>query len=371
MESYGAILKKARESKNLDFETIERATSITRQYLESLEAEDSAAFPGEPYLVGFLRNYASYLGIDSAELIKLYYAKKTQESPVPPELLARHRSKFLVPLIISLLVLLLGGAGAVCYFFVFKVPQAKEDLSRIITESSKVHQYTFSGKTEKRRLYRGDQILVPDESGNGAIILTVSKTVGSLAIETPSGTQYIDLSEERELDVDGDGDGELIVYLSDISTTDLDRGAEVRMLLKKAVAIENESSVPQQETEETSINARAVTMSNTRRTQVLEDNRAYPFTVNVSFRAPCVFRYRVDNNAKVENYYKSGDVVSMTASNGVRLWMSNINAMKIQIIANNSTYDLQIGLAGQVQAEDIKWVRDSDGRYRIVVEELD
>ena len=47
MESYGEILRKARENKNLDYETIERETSIIRQFLEGLENEDNSAFPGE------------------------------------------------------------------------------------------------------------------------------------------------------------------------------------------------------------------------------------------------------------------------------------------------------------------------------------
>ena len=51
--------------------------------------------------------------------------------------------------------------------------------------------------------------------------------------------------------------------------------------------------------------------------------------------------------------------------------MSNVNAMKVQIIANAKTYDLEVGKAGQVQAEDVKWVKDSDGKYRLVVTELD
>ena len=51
--------------------------------------------------------------------------------------------------------------------------------------------------------------------------------------------------------------------------------------------------------------------------------------------------------------------------------MSNINAMKIQIIADTSTYDLEVGRAGQIKVEDIKWVRDNDGKYRLVVVELD
>ena len=38
--------------------------------------EDFSIFPGEAYLIGFLRNYADYLELDSAEVVGLYIFKK-------------------------------------------------------------------------------------------------------------------------------------------------------------------------------------------------------------------------------------------------------------------------------------------------------
>ena len=61
----------------------------------------------------------------------------------------------------------------------------------------------------------------------------------------------------------------------------------------------------------------------------------------------------------------------MTANNGVRVWMSNGNTVKFTVVADTKNYDLEIGKAGQVLVEDIKWVRDSEGKYRLVVVELD
>ena len=61
----------------------------------------------------------------------------------------------------------------------------------------------------------------------------------------------------------------------------------------------------------------------------------------------------------------------MTPNNGVRVWMSNGNTVKFTVIADTKSYDLEIGKAGQVLVEDIKWVRDSEGKYRLVVVELD
>jgi hypothetical protein len=53
------------------------------------------------------------------------------------------------------------------------------------------------------------------------------------------------------------------------------------------------------------------------------------------------------------------------------LWISNINAVKFTIIADLKSYDLDIGKAGQVVAQDIKWIKDTDGKYKLVVIELD
>ncbi|MFA6938042.1 MAG: helix-turn-helix transcriptional regulator [Treponema sp.] len=371
MESYGAILKKAREDKSIDFETIERETTITKQYLEAMETEDESVFPGEPYLVGFLRNYADYLGVDYNEVLKLYHAKKLQESPIPEGLIQKQKPSYLVPVIVIVSVVVAVLIAFAIYFFVFKMPEMKTEQQQTIERNTKKHQYMLTSKGETKRLYKGDQILVPskDTKDSGNIILTIVDTLGSLTIATPSGNQIVDLSEERDIDVNGDGMSEIIIYLSDISATDSARGAEVRMLLKENAAEEAqpvivEEIAPVENTASSSV-------KNNKQTQILEDTRAYPFTVNISFRGACVFRYGVDRKENIEDYFVSGDIVNVTASNGIRLWMSNVNALKIQVIANSESYDLEVGKAGQVKAEDIKWVKDSDGKYKLVVIELD
>ena len=61
----------------------------------------------------------------------------------------------------------------------------------------------------------------------------------------------------------------------------------------------------------------------------------------------------------------------VTANNGVRVWMSNGNTVKFTVVADTKSYDLEIGKAGQVLVQDIKWVRDTEGKYKLVVVELD
>ena len=363
MESYGTILMRAREEKNIDRDTAARETSITVECIRGLEEEDTSVFPGEPYMVGFLRNYAEYLGVNPDTVMSLYRSKAIQESPVPDGLFVKHKS-FLMPIIVGAGIFVVAGAAA-AVLIIFKFAHGNKNGSVVVGDGMQSKTYELTDKPLEKRLFRGDKIVYP--SDRGKIILTVSDTLASFGLDTPVGTLRTDLAEEAELDVDGDAKGDIIVYVSDISSTDASRGAEVRMLVRRG----DSDMLPIDEiaVEDTSQNS--LSPQKHPQSVIFEDNRAYPFTVNASFRGPCEFRYRVDRKRSNENYFTNGDVVMMTANNGVRVWMSNGNTVKFTVIADTKSYDLEIGKAGQVLVEDIKWVRDSEGKYKLVVVELD
>ena len=359
MESYGEQLKRAREAKNLDLDTISRETSISAYYLEGLEAEDNGVFPGEAYMLGFLRNYADYLGLKSEVLLSLYRSKELQESPIPVGLIVRDKPGYFLPLLITGFFLFVGLAASLTFFLLSH--RKIDDPSKVVLEkSSATKKYELSDKAFNGRVYLGDQIIFPAKDGD--IILTVSDTLSAFGLQCPVGKLYTELSEEAELDIDGDAEPDLIVYLSDISSTDSSRGAEVRIVKRSG----HEISVSHDE-----IPLASDVSSAHKRTVILDDNRAYPFTINGNFRGSCVFRYKIDRHEPVESYFSSGEVVTMTANNGIRIWMSNSNAVKFTVTADARSYDIEIGRAGQVLVQDIKWIKDSDGRYKIMVMELD
>jgi cytoskeletal protein RodZ len=362
MESYGEILRKAREEKAVDLEIIARETSITQEYLEALEKEDVSAFPGEPYLVGFLKNYAEYLEVDVNRVITLYHAKKIQEAPPPLALTARERPRFLIPLIATLCIILLVGL-IITFSLILKNKLAERAEEAALARGTEFKKYELTEKPFSGRLYKSDQLVMGSEKGN--IFLTVAETEGIFGLETPTGIQYVELSEELELDVDGNSIPDLIVYVSDVSQKNVDRGAEVKIMLKNAssvaIASPDENQIP---------NAEDLPKEQSR-TEIFSDTRAYPFTINASFRGGCLFRYRPDRKETVEDYFASGDILSMTASNGIRMWISNGNAVKLQVVANSKTYDLAVPRAGEVIAQDIKWIKDTDGRYKVVIVDID
>ena len=361
MESYGALLRTAREEKKLTLEAVERETSISREYLENLENENTEAFHGEAYLVGFLRNYAEYLELDSKKLISLYRNMMIRESPVPEGLIEKPKPSFVVPLII-------GGCCAVVlsvilfvYFGVYRKKLIEKQQAYAISEKVQQKVYELSNQPINTRVYVGDQIVVPAKTGN-VVLTVVSDNNSKLGLSTPVGVQYFELSETRELDIDGDAAIDFVLDVWEISSTEQSRGAEVYVVRKdenQTIEAADNAIIPMQQ------------KANAVYTTIFEDNRAYPFTLNASFRKPCVFRYEVDRKNSVENYYTNGDVVTMTANNKVRVWISNGNTLKFQVIAASQTYELEIGKAGECIVEDIKWIRSDDGRYTLVVEPID
>jgi cytoskeletal protein RodZ len=60
----GNSLREARVRQGLDYPQVELATKIRTKYLRALEDEQFAVLPAQPYVKGFLRTYADFLGLD-------------------------------------------------------------------------------------------------------------------------------------------------------------------------------------------------------------------------------------------------------------------------------------------------------------------
>lgn len=67
----GSILCRCRTFSNISLEEAAEATKISKTYLRALEEDRFGDLPSPAYLKGFLRTYASYLGLQSEELIQL------------------------------------------------------------------------------------------------------------------------------------------------------------------------------------------------------------------------------------------------------------------------------------------------------------
>ena len=77
----GAELRDARRRLGVDLETAASDLNIRADYLIGLERNDHAALPGLAYAIGFVRSYASYVGLDPAKMARRF-REETSKSPV-------------------------------------------------------------------------------------------------------------------------------------------------------------------------------------------------------------------------------------------------------------------------------------------------
>jgi cytoskeletal protein RodZ len=362
VESLGDKLKSTRESKGYTFDYISRETNIATRYLEALETENFEVFPGEPYLQGFLRNYGEYLGLEANELFSLYRALKIQEQPVPVEQLLRSPSK--APKIFMITLLVLGGLAAV-----FAGIRFFGDIFIKTNVAEKIEQpqmvYTLEGSFFDRRLYRGDSLLIPLEGTQYKIEL---QNLGeAVTLSTPVGNVILDLGQERNVDINNDGHEDIRISAEEFSRDDPAMGVHLRFDIIAAQGIPGDD-VFGEETYNDSLPQTAA--GNPANSQViLGPSNAYPFTIQASFQSYCMFRWEIlrenDRQGRQEQYYIRTDTLDIQAQNGVRIWVSNAMAVKLQVIGGGRAVPLDIGGAGEVVVAEIRWVRDDDGRFRL------
>ncbi|MCB0063614.1 MAG: helix-turn-helix domain-containing protein [Caldilineaceae bacterium] len=104
IQELGVVLRERREALGASLAEVETATRIRQKYLAALESDDWHLLPGEIVGRGFLRNYATYLGLDQTELVERRRAVAdpgmastlvgtSAASPLPPERNVDYRPK--------------------------------------------------------------------------------------------------------------------------------------------------------------------------------------------------------------------------------------------------------------------------------------
>ncbi|OGH10309.1 MAG: hypothetical protein A2857_02590 [Candidatus Levybacteria bacterium RIFCSPHIGHO2_01_FULL_36_15] len=80
MRRVSDILREEREKKNLSLEYIEKTTKIRVEYLKAIEEGRFHTLPSESYALGFVKNYASFLGLSRARIVALFRREYKEEN---------------------------------------------------------------------------------------------------------------------------------------------------------------------------------------------------------------------------------------------------------------------------------------------------
>ena len=70
LKKMGEMFRSKREEMNLSLKEVENATSIRMLYLQAIEDGRVGHFISNAYALGFIRQYASFLGMDGEKLMK-------------------------------------------------------------------------------------------------------------------------------------------------------------------------------------------------------------------------------------------------------------------------------------------------------------
>jgi cytoskeletal protein RodZ len=79
--TFGDELKRHRLLREVSLESIAAATKISVRHLQALERADFAKLPAPVFTRGFIRAYATFLGLDPEEMVNAYLSETTGASP--------------------------------------------------------------------------------------------------------------------------------------------------------------------------------------------------------------------------------------------------------------------------------------------------
>jgi cytoskeleton protein RodZ len=398
MTPIGEQLRAARERKGLTLERVADETNIAKRYLNGLETEDFSVFPGDPYVIGFLRNYADYLGLQADEFVSSYKNMKIQEQPVPIQDLIPRRGPS--PLAIGAMI---GGAVLVVAAVLILTLGRKAPGAEAAGARRSPVEYRVEGSSFEKRVYVGDSILVA--SGTEKYKLLVSRIDDAVTLETPVGASRIMLGEEGSIDLDRNNQPEIKLLVSDLSKKDPSKGAVIRLeyssadaaLMAATQAPSAQTGAPSDTGDQTAPGAPATAapVAGTMAAAIAGAPTAaapaalsgaagkpivlfesakttYPFVVSVTFRSSCMFRYEVDKRDRDERYYRKGDTVTVNANNSIKLWASNAQAVKMTVQASGGkSADLDLGGAGEVAVKRIAWTQGDSGGWVLGAAEVD
>ena len=334
MESIGDRLLRAREERQLTREQAARDTHIARRFIESLENEDFEAFPGESYLVGFLRKYSIYLELDANEMVTLFKNTQLQEQPSSvDELLNKKPSRGRWMLFAALAAVII--ISIIVAVTVALLPKPQQDIQpptfQTISLSSEILEQEFEAMTR-----------IQVSLGEALYSMELREVSSPLRLFFDERSIQLEPDDVEFLDLDADARPDLRIVYKNV----LDNGNPVLRLDRTIAGIFAQGSAGSRE--EGPVNSGATTEPSREKSvrRITALTEPGPFFVEAIFRGPVLFRHLSDDGERVEQFYNSGDRFQLEVENYLYIWLSN--AGKLQFTVNGQ--DVRLGNDGSVAA---------------------
>lgn len=181
MVRVGQKLYETRIYKSLTLEEIAKATKIRPQFLTAIEEGEYDKLPSPAYAQGFVRNYASYLGLSQKEILPLFRREFDEKSvyKVLPDGLIQNSSFSLTRthiqqsfFVIALVSIVLLGYLGFQYRSMFFPPMLTIDSPKQNAQTK--NEIIISGKTDPNvTVLINNELVLPNMDGKFTKILTL------------------------------------------------------------------------------------------------------------------------------------------------------------------------------------------------------
>ena len=170
MTTLAELLSQQRIKRRISLSRASRDLAIKPKYLESLEKGDWQNLPEPPFVKGFIKNYAHYLGLDHQHVLALY-RREVDEKKYSQKPLEKSKGLMLTPNRIASLIAIAVAVIFVVYLFInylsilsaprLQITSPPDDLTTAIPS------VVIAGRTDKEATISIDGKLVPvDSDGN-------------------------------------------------------------------------------------------------------------------------------------------------------------------------------------------------------------
>jgi transcriptional regulator with XRE-family HTH domain len=373
--SIGEKLRSARESKKLTFKDVSKDTNITPKFIEALENEEFEKFPGETYVIGFLRTYAEYLRVDAEEIVHAYKGYKIGESATPLEeltkptrtpifmslsdVLGRHKNVLYISGIVSVLLVVIWLFSSI---FSSNIEMEGDDsIKNIKSEYDKAKKTEIENIRNLQLMHDSGYILV--YTNEAVQFLVDNKEVmfllnaikeNSVLIELLPGNivEKLEIEKPKVLNIK-DCPREVVFTLKGLT----ENRAKIMVMLGKR--LEAEKEIAEEKVEKlTGEDSTKVTA---------QSEKSLRIVFEAEFIKNTYIELYLDGMKKNKGIVFAGKKERWEATEYIQLKIGNAGGLKARINGKEYTF----GLPGQVANKVITWKKDikDPNVYHIVVKD--
>lgn len=367
MESIGDRLKQAREAKKLTIKTVALDTNMSPTYIEALEVEDFDKFPGETYIIGFLKTYSEYLKLDPEEMVMLYKGYKIGESATPLEELTRPTKSQFVMNILALYeryrnLVFFGGVAFVSVLIawgLWTMNRSDVSVDEYDTASKIKKSYEESQKSSitniKSLQLSNDKGFTLVYKGEAVQFLVDNKEVVFLLKEIGDNKVTVNfLNNDKDIVMEIDKQvpvtlaecpREILLTLKGLTESRakvmIDLGRDLKAEMNAAAALTGNTDVkPLTEGDNTKV--------------IAQSNKSLKIVFEVKFIQKSFIEIYLDGNRKQRGFMPAGSVERWEASEYIQMKIGNAGGIKSTINGKEFVF----GKPGQVANKIITWKKD-------------